>query len=71
MGGFTCPMGDTIGFTKEDAVAIEKTSPELERIVSPDQELELLGSALPPPRGPYGTVKEDTSFSAKFSRIGG
>ena len=52
MGGFTCPMGDTIGFTKEDAVAIEKTSPELERIVSPDQELELLGSGFTAAEGP-------------------
>ena len=43
---------DTIGFPKEDAVAIEKTCPELERIVSTDQELEVLGSGFGAAEGP-------------------
>ena len=47
-----CPIGDTIGFPKEDAVAIEKTCPELERIVSTDQELEVLGSGFGAAEGP-------------------
>ena len=52
MGGYTSPMEETIGFTKEDAVAIEKTSPGMERIVSSDQTLEPLGSGFAAAEGP-------------------